>query len=105
MLATDLASRGLDIPNVDLVINYNVPRVPDIYIHRIGRTARAGRKGESISFITQYDVELVLAIEEVIKEKLVEYPIDKELVIEDLTIVSKGIKLVKMVKKYNLEIM
>ena len=63
LVATDVASRGLDIPEVDLVINYDVPRNPDDYIHRVGRTARAGKKGEAITFIGQRDVALFLAIE------------------------------------------
>ncbi|KAM0275106.1 hypothetical protein ACHAQH_007543 [Verticillium albo-atrum] len=63
LVATDVASRGLDIPEVALVVNYDIPRDPDDYIHRVGRTARAGRKGEAVTFVGQRDVELVLAIE------------------------------------------
>ena len=63
LVATDVAARGLDIPEVGLVINYDVPRDPDDYIHRVGRTARAGRKGESVTMVGQRDVELVKAIE------------------------------------------
>ncbi|ETN41275.1 uncharacterized protein HMPREF1541_03210 [Cyphellophora europaea CBS 101466] len=64
LVATDVASRGLDIPSVAVVINYDVPRNPADYVHRVGRTARAGRTGTAITFVGQRDVELVLAIED-----------------------------------------
>lgn len=63
LVATDVAARGLDIPEVGLVINYDIPRDPDDYIHRVGRTARAGRKGDAITVVGQRDVQLVQAIE------------------------------------------
>mmetsp|Transcript_6962 Transcript_6962/g.8417 ORF Transcript_6962/g.8417 Transcript_6962/m.8417 type:complete len:541 (-) Transcript_6962:165-1787(-) len=71
LVATDVASRGLDIPEVDLVLNYDVPRNPEDYIHRAGRTARAGRVGRAITFITQYDVNLVIAIEKATGKKMI----------------------------------
>lgn len=63
LVATDVAARGLDIPEVGLVINYDIPRDPDDYIHRVGRTARAGRKGDAVTLVGQRDVQLVQAIE------------------------------------------
>ncbi|EEP82645.1 conserved hypothetical protein [Uncinocarpus reesii 1704] len=63
LVATDVAARGLDIPSVSLVVNFDVPRNPDDYIHRVGRTARAGREGEAVTLVGQRDVQLVLAIE------------------------------------------
>ncbi|KAH0831004.1 ATP-dependent RNA helicase dbp8 [Fonsecaea pedrosoi] len=73
LISTDVASRGLDIPEVNFVINYDVPRNPVDYVHRVGRTARAGREGTSITFVGQRDVALVLAIEEYIGSKMIEW--------------------------------
>lgn len=73
LVATDVAARGLDIPEVALVINYDVPRDPDDYIHRVGRTARAGRVGTSITLIGQRDVDLIHAIEKRVGKKMDEY--------------------------------
>jgi ATP-dependent RNA helicase DDX49/DBP8 len=73
LIATDVASRGLDIPEVNTVINFDVPRNPTDYVHRVGRTARAGRQGTSITFVGQRDVELVLAIEAYVGSKMAEW--------------------------------
>ncbi|XP_021570399.1 probable ATP-dependent RNA helicase DDX47 isoform X2 [Carlito syrichta] len=74
LLATDVASRGLDIPHVDVVVNFDIPTHSKDYIHRVGRTARAGRSGKSITFVTQYDVELFQRIEHLIGKKLPVFP-------------------------------
>ena len=58
-----MASRGLDIPDVGMVVNYNLPRNPADYVHRVGRTARAGKEGLSVSLVGQRDVGLVQEIE------------------------------------------
>ena len=52
LIATDVAARGLDIPHIKHVINYDLPQNPEDYIHRIGRTARAGAEGEALSFLS-----------------------------------------------------
>ncbi|MCJ1244149.1 putative RNA helicase [Trapelia coarctata] len=92
LVATDVASRGLDIPEVELVINYDVPRNPDDYIHRVGRTARAGRKGEAITMVGQRDVGLVLSIEERVGTKMVAF--EEEGVNVETRVVRDGLKAV-----------
>jgi ATP-dependent RNA helicase DDX47/RRP3 len=69
---------GLDIPAVDIVINFDIPTHSKDYIHRVGRTARAGRAGKSVTLVTQYDVELIQRIEAVTGKKMDLWPTDKE---------------------------
>ena len=69
LIATDLASRGLDIPDVEAVINYDCPENIDDYVHRIGRTGRAGRKGRAITY---YNIRKGAAIQKQLKQVLKE---------------------------------
>ncbi|XP_033119042.1 probable ATP-dependent RNA helicase DDX47 [Anneissia japonica] len=78
LIATDVASRGLDIPHVDVVINFDIPTHSKDYIHRVGRTARAGRSGKAITFVTQYDVELYQRIEQLIGKQLPLFKTEEE---------------------------
>ncbi|ANB15661.1 RNA-dependent ATPase RRP3 [Sugiyamaella lignohabitans] len=82
LVATNVAARGLDIPSVDVVINYSVPDNAAEYVHRVGRTARAGRSGKAITFAAQYDVMRYTTIEKEVHgdKKLPAYEIDKEAV-------------------------
>jgi ATP-dependent RNA helicase DDX49/DBP8 len=70
LIATDVGSRGLDMPSVELVVNFDVPADPRDYIHRIGRTARAGRGGIALTIMSELDIQLILSIEEKIGRKL-----------------------------------
>ncbi|XP_019730811.1 putative ATP-dependent RNA helicase DDX49 [Hippocampus comes] len=88
LIATDIAARGLDIPTVQVVINHNTPGLPKTYIHRVGRTARAGRNGVSITLVTQYDIHLVHAIEEQSQTKMKEFAVEEKEVLKILTQVN-----------------
>ena len=66
LIATDIASRGLDIPHIEHVINYDLPQRTEDYIHRIGRTARAGKKGSALSFISENDKKIWMDISKLI---------------------------------------
>ena len=67
LCATDVAARGIDIPDVMFVVNYDLPEVADNYVHRIGRTARAGRTGEAITLCSPEEIPLLRDIEKVMK--------------------------------------
>ena len=81
LICTDVASRGLDIPHVDVVINFDLPGHGKDYIHRVGRTARAGKSGKAIAMVTQYDVEVYQRLEGLLGKKLPEYKLDEEVVL------------------------
>nr|WP_216599554.1 ATP-dependent RNA helicase SrmB [Vibrio sp. 03-59-1] len=76
LLATDVAARGIDLPDVSHVINYDMPRTADVYLHRIGRTARAGKKGNAISILEAHDQPMIERVarytKESIKERFIE---------------------------------
>lgn len=70
LIATDIAARGIDIKQLGLVINYDLPDVAETYVHRIGRTGRAGHDGTALSFCSEEEVKLLKDIQKLIGKKL-----------------------------------
>jgi ATP-dependent RNA helicase DeaD len=66
LVATDVAARGLDIPEVSHVFNFDIPEDPDAYVHRIGRTARAGRSGSAVTFVGEWDADKLPPIQKIV---------------------------------------
>lgn len=70
LIATDIAARGIDINQLELVINYDLPDVAETYVHRIGRTGRAGHSGVALSFCSQEEHKLLKDIQKLIGKQL-----------------------------------
>lgn len=97
MVATDVASRGLDIPEVDLVINAELPRRDVDYVHRVGRTARAGRRGRAVSLVGEQDIDLVHQAERISGRKLEKCSeVTDDMAVRLLGPVAKASRLTKM---------
>jgi len=102
LVATDVAARGIDVDNITLVINYNLPEDPRNYIHRIGRTARAGKSGMAITFAVENDVRQLNNIENSIGQVIpvvTEQPFHKEFSTEPKQVKKKVKKINKTRKK------
>ena len=84
IIATDIIARGIDISEVSHVINFDTPDVPEAYMHRIGRTGRADKKGISITFTTEREMESLEAIEALMNYKIPVVPLPKELAISEV---------------------
>ncbi|TPX61013.1 hypothetical protein SpCBS45565_g07358 [Spizellomyces sp. 'palustris'] len=96
LLATDVGSRGLDIPTVQVVLNYELPADATDYIHRVGRTARAGRGGLSLSLVTQHDINVLLNIETKMNKKMQELEVEENDVLVMLNEVSLAQRVANM---------
>jgi len=74
LVATDVLSRGIDIKDIELIINYDVPHDAEDYVHRVGRTARANASGVAITLINDRDMHRFKRIEELIEQKIIKLP-------------------------------
>jgi ATP-dependent RNA helicase RhlE len=79
LVATNVVSRGIDIDDIDLIINYDVPRDPEDYVHRVGRTARAAKKGQAVTFVNDQDMREFGRIEKLIGYEVKKMPVPPEL--------------------------
>ncbi|MCE3296094.1 MAG: helicase [Crocinitomicaceae bacterium] len=77
LITTDVASRGIDIPDVDYVINYDLPDLPENYVHRVGRTGRGGKRGQALAFCSPEERELLASIEEYTGAEIEHYEISR----------------------------
>jgi len=89
LIATDILSRGLDIDDVSHVINFDLPETPNDYIHRIGRTGRADKKGESIALVSDFEVDQLALIEEFMNQEIALIPTPEDVEISDKLIFSE----------------
>ena len=94
LVATDIAARGIDVDGVSHVLNFELPHVPEAYVHRIGRTARAGKDGSAISFVAGDEMKLLKDIEKVTRQKnpSSDRRNDKSLALLDQSIMASGVK-------------
>ena len=77
LIATDVSARGIDIPNVDFVVNYDLPEVAENYVHRVGRTGRGNKKGKAVSFCSPEEREILKEIESFLDKEIAVLDIDK----------------------------
>ncbi len=99
LVATDIAARGLDIKALPQVVNFDLPQVAEDYVHRIGRTGRAGREGQAFSLVSADEVEMLFAIEKLLKKKLIRDTIDGFEPIHDVPLIQSKKPQVKNINK------
>jgi len=76
LIATDVSARGIDIPSVDFVVNYDLPEVSENYVHRVGRTGRGKKKGQAVSFCSAEEKEILTEIETFLGKEITELEIE-----------------------------
>ena len=92
LVCTDLFTRGIDIPTVNVVINFDFPISSETYLHRIGRTGRFGHLGVAINFVTEKDVPFLFRIEQELNTKVAAIPqeVDKKLYVPEFQLLMEG---------------
>ena len=98
LISTDVGSRGLDVPDVELVVNWDLPAAWEDYVHRVGRTARKGQRGWAVSCVTEHDVELIQTIEEKINVRMTELELPEAQVLERLSSVMAAKRVASIVR-------
>ncbi len=78
LIATDVSARGIDIPSVDFVVNYDLPEIAESYVHRVGRTGRGKKKGQAVSFCSTDEKEILSEIEDFLGKEIAELEIEKD---------------------------
>lgn len=97
MVASDVAARGIDVQDVSHVINFDIPSIPEEYIHRIGRTARAGKEGTAISFVSEKEEPQFEEIEQLIGQSVGIVPLPEQLEISDVLLDEERIQTANIV--------
>lgn len=106
LIATDVSSRGIDIPEVEYVVNYDLPEFPENYVHRVGRTGRGNKKGIAFSFCSMEEKNLLINIENYIGKKISVIKLDKEIYSEIIDFSEQAESDWKtLIKNYEQEIM
>jgi len=85
LIATDVSARGIDIPDVDFVVNYDLPDIPENYVHRVGRTGRGVKKGQAVTFCSTEELPMLKSIEAWMGKDIRVMKIDKTDYVETLT--------------------
>lgn len=97
MVSSDVAARGIDVQDVSHVINFDIPSIPEEYIHRIGRTARAGKEGTAISFVTEKEEPKFEEIEKLIGQQIRMIELPANLVVSDILLDDEKVQTVNIV--------
>ncbi|WP_190600298.1 DEAD/DEAH box helicase [Candidatus Vesicomyidisocius sp. SY067_SCS001] len=104
LIATDIAARGLDVERISHVVNYDIPQDAESYVHRIGRTGRAGRKGEAILFVSNRERRMLSTIEHVTRQKITPIELPSVKIINAKRIETFKQNIIQTISNQNLEI-